>query len=159
MPSILIVCTANICRSPMAEAMLRRRLESEGMPGEWQVSSAGTWATDGIRASEMGVAVMRERGLDTTAHRSRAVTDAMLGEADLILTMTSGHAEALQAEFPEARGRIRLLSEMGGPRYDVRDPYGGTLDQYRQTANELESLIEQGIERIVELATQNEARR
>jgi protein-tyrosine-phosphatase len=159
MPSILLVCTANICRSPMAEVMLRRKLENEGMPGEWQVSSAGTWATDGIRASEMGVAVMRERGLDTGAHRSRAVTDAILAEADLILTMTSGHAEALRAEFPEARGRIRLLSEMSGPPYDVRDPYGGTLDQYRQTANELESLIDRGIERIVELAAQNEARR
>jgi protein-tyrosine-phosphatase len=159
MPSILLVCTANICRSPMAEVMLRRKLENEGMPGEWQVSSAGTWATDGIRASEMGVAVMRERGLDTGAHRSRAVTDAILAEADLILTMTSGHAEALRAEFPEARVRIRLLSEMSGPPYDVRDPYGGTLDQYRQTANELESLIDRGIERIVELAAQNEARR
>jgi len=143
----------------MAEVMLRRKLESEEVPGEWQVSSAGTWATDGIGASEMGVAVMRERGLDTSGHLSRAVTAEMLAEADLILTMTSGHAEALRVEFPEARARIRLLSEMGGPRYDIRDPYGGTLQQYRQTAGELEALIDQGFERIVELAVQNAASR
>jgi protein-tyrosine phosphatase len=159
MPSVLIICTANICRSPMAEVMLRRKLETEEVPGEWQVSSAGTWATDGIRASEMGVAVMRERGLDTTDHRSRAVTDSILAEADLILTMTSGHAEALRVEFPEARSRIRLLSEMAGPPYDIRDPYGGTLEQYQQTARELEALINQGIDRIATLATENEAQR
>ncbi len=159
MPSVLIVCTANICRSPMAEAMLRQKLKDEEVPGEWQVSSAGTWATEGIRASETGVAVMRERGLDTGAHRARAVTQAMLAEADLVLTMTAGHAEALRVEFPEVRGRVHLMSEMAGPPYDIRDPYGGTVDEYRQTASELEALINKGIERIVRLATKNAARR
>lgn len=159
MPSILIVCTANICRSPMAEAQLRHLLEEADVPGEWRVSSAGTWASDGLPASESGVLVMQEQGLDTSAHLSRAVNEAIVAEADLILTMTAGHAEALGAEYPSARSRIHLLSEMAGPRYDVWDPFGRSLAEYRRTANELAGLVERGLERIISLARQNEASR
>jgi protein-tyrosine-phosphatase len=83
----------------------------------------------------------------------------MLAEADLVLTMTRGHAEALAVEFPKERYKIHLLSEMTGPPYDIRDPYGGTLAQYRRTASELARLIERGWTRIAELARANEASR
>ncbi len=159
MPLVLIVCTANICRSPMAEVLLRKTLTEHDIPGEWRVASAGTWAVDGIPASEHGVTVMQEFRLDTTDHRSREVTAPMLAESDLVLTMTQGHAEALAVEFPQERHKIHLLSEMAGPPYDIRDPYGGTLREYRRTANELARLIERGRQRVVELALANERTR
>jgi protein-tyrosine-phosphatase len=155
MPSILIVCTANICRSPMAEALLRRKLEEEQVPGTWHVSSAGTWAEDGYPASDNGVRVMAARGLDTSQHRSRLVTEEMMRRADLVLTMTASHAESLRAEFPAHDFKVHRLTEMAGMPYDVADPYGGSLSEYGRTADELAYLIERGFGRIVALAREN----
>jgi protein-tyrosine-phosphatase len=155
MPFILIVCTANICRSPMAEALLRRKLDQDDVPGTWRVSSAGTWAADGFGASDHGILVMAERGLDTSQHKSRSVTEAMMATADLVLTMTANHAESLRAEFPEHGYKVYRLTEMAEMPYDVADPYGGSLSEYERTADELGYLIEKGLARIVALATEN----
>jgi len=152
MPSILIVCTANICRSPMAEAILQHKLAEAGVPGEWRVGSAGTWAQNGLPASENGVAVMRERGLDTSRHRSRVVTAGLLAGVDLALTMTASHAESLCAEFPQEAHKVFRLTEMTGRPYNVQDPYGSSAEHYRRTADELEDLIERGLSKIITLA-------
>ena len=152
MPTILIVCTANICRSPMTEVLLREKLETAGVAGEWRIRSAGTWAQDGLPASEHGVTVMRERGLNLEGHRSQEVDADLIEQSDLVLTMTAGHAEALRAEFPTHAGKIFLLTQMAGPPYDVRDPYGGPVEAYRSTAQELERLIDGGLEKMIRLA-------
>lgn len=152
MPHILIVCTANICRSPMAMALLDRKLRQRGIAGDWQVSSAGTWARSGYPASEHGRNLMREWGMDIQEHRSRVVDETILQGADLVLTMEQGHKEAIRAEFPAVASRVYMLSEMVGFMSDVRDPYGGPASGYLETANELESYLEDGFDRIVALA-------
>jgi protein-tyrosine phosphatase len=136
----------------MAEVLLRRRLEQQGLTG-WQVESAGTWAMDGRPASRHAVQVMAERGIDLTPHRSRAVNRRLIADTDLVLTMTRDHAEALRVEFPDQAVKIHLLSEMkDGRRYDVDDPYGGPLAEYQACASELANLVEVGLERIKSLA-------
>ena len=93
--------------------------------------------------------------VDSSGHRSRRVTGEMMADFDLILTMEAGHKEALLVEFPEIAGRIFMLSEMVGEMRDIADPIGGPLQDYEETAQELDHLLSQGFRRIVSLAEQN----
>lgn len=150
--TILMVCTGNLCRSPMAAALLRRYLDDDDARRGWRVFSAGLWAEDGEPPSTGAVMAMAERGIDLTGHRSRRLTPQMVEEADLILGMAPQHVEALRQAFPEARDRIYLLAEMAGESHGIADPYGLSSVVYRVTANEIERLIRAGYERIIALA-------
>ncbi len=152
MTTILVICTGNICRSPMAAALLRARLDEDEKRHGWCVISAGTWAPEDEPASTYGIAEMSERGIDIRSHRSRSVNAELMEKADLILVMTSNHAEALSITFPDQAHKVHLLSEMDGQTHDISDPYGGTRLEYAYIAQELEQLIDGGYERIVSLA-------
>ena len=149
---ILVVCTGNLCRSPMAMALLQDKLDEDEARQGWQVESAGTWGAEGIPASAHAVAEMAERGIDLRSHQARRVTHQMVTEADLVLAMTQNHVEGLKTAFPDQARKVHLLSEMIGREYDIQDPYGGTRSEYAYTAKELEELVEKGYERIVALA-------
>jgi len=158
MPHILFVCTANICRSPVAEAVLRDRLQKRGLAG-WTVSSAGTWAMMKRGASRNSVLALAEQGLDISDHQAQLIEAHHLAMADLALCMESGHAEALRVEFPQYADRIFMLSEMVNRRFSVNDPYGQSLDAYQEMAREVTELIDSGLERILELAVANAGQR
>lgn len=139
----------------MAAGLLRRRLAVAGLSDEYEVRSAGTWAATGAPAAPYARQVMAERGIDITHHRAREISPADIASADLILVMTEAHREALVAEFPDARARTYLLSEMIGKRYDIADPYGHSLAHYAYCAEDLATVIEAGFERILSLADAN----
>lgn len=141
--TVLVVCTANQCRSAMAEGLIRARLDRDGA-AEVHVESAGTWAQAGVPATDDAVLVMAERGIDITAHRAREVGPGMLAAADLVLVMTAGHREAILAEDRSIRTPLHLFSELSGARYDILDPVGQGVQAYRSTADELETLIDAG---------------
>ena len=148
MQSVLFVCTGNRCRSPMAAALCEDLLGRSGLLGQFRVESAGTWASDGDGATRAARAVMRERGLDLSGHRSRRVTRELLHSFDLVLVMEDGHREALLAEFPDLAPRLQLLSAVAGESYSVRDPLDGTIDNYRALAEELADLLRRGLPRL-----------
>ena len=159
MPAVLFVCTANICRSPMAMVLFEQRLKQAGVVEGWRVESAGTWARDGELAARGSQAVMQEHGLDLGRHRSRVVTEELLGQFDLILVMNKSHQEALRTEFPRVAARVHLLSSMAGYTYDVRDPIGGPLADYREAARNIDGLLAQGFDQIIRTARANAGER
>ncbi|MFN2135876.1 MAG: hypothetical protein ACK2UK_07975 [Candidatus Promineifilaceae bacterium] len=158
MAHILIVCTANICRSPVAAALLKDRLQRNGF-ADWTVSSAGTWAISSRGASRNSQIVMAEYGHDISSHLARMVEESLLQQADLVLCMEEGHVEALTIEFPQEAHKIYPITSMAGATYSVQDPYGGSLIEYQRMAAELAGLIDRGFDRIVELAEANSSER
>lgn len=106
---VLVICTANICRSPMAERLLQRAAGERGL--ELDVSSAG-FLFNGEPASAKTAAVMAECGIDLGDHRSRTVSPELVEQADLVVTMERGHARDLILENPSARDRVHTLGGM-----------------------------------------------
>ncbi len=138
---ILIVCTGNTCRSPMGEVIGRRLLaEKIGCPDNQidehgvVISSAGIAAMAGGQASPQGVEVMQKVNLDLTGHSAQPVSEQMVRHADLILTMTRGHREALLSQWPEAASRTEVLRLDGK---DVADPIGGSVAEYERCAQQI----------------------
>jgi protein-tyrosine-phosphatase len=119
---ILIVCTGNLCRSPMASAVLQSALSEKGCPGI-EVASAGTWAGSGDHATSEACAVVAERGMDLTSHRSRPLDPDELRRADLVIAMTSVHLREIQSLDPGAAGKTLLLKELAELSFD--QPPGG----------------------------------
>ncbi len=135
MSLIMVVCTANVCRSPMAAGLLRQRLAADEATARHRVLSAGVWAEDGDPASENAVATMAERGIDISDHQSHSLTTEEMAGADLILVMTREHARMVRETWRQYAWKVYLLSEMTGKRRDVDDPYGGSIEEYRACAD------------------------
>ena len=150
MAHILFVCTGNLCRSPMATGLLRQRFVQKGLAHT--VSSAGAWASDGQHASDHAVTVMAEQGIDITDHVAHTLNASDVAEADLILVMAREHATLIRNTWPQYGWKVHCLAEMAGKRRDVNDPYGEPVEAYRACAAEIARYIDDGLERILELA-------
>jgi protein-tyrosine-phosphatase len=140
---ILFVCSANRCRSPMAEAIFRQMVRDNHWTGNnIEIKSAGTFfRTDGAPAMENAITVMAEHGLDISSHRAQSVNGNLLDWADLILTMTATHKEYIESNFTNTRGKVHLLTEYTGTQGDIFDPVYSGINEYRECANQLESLL------------------
>lgn len=148
MTHILLVCTGNICRSPLAEALMRREFH-ESAAEDVTVISAGSGAWDGASASEGALLVALENGLDLSSHRARLLTRKLVDDAEIILTMARHHRTRVHELGGE--GKTHVLGEyvgLAGPEAEVGDPFGAGIDVYRETHSMLETLIRQAAERI-----------
>jgi len=112
MTSILVVCSGNICRSPMAEGLLRHAIERRPGLDVPSIRSAGTIAMEGTPATAEAIAAARDRGVDIETHRARRLTDAMIGDVDLLVCMAAEHREEIDERVPSATDRTYTLKEL-----------------------------------------------
>ncbi len=140
MKTILFICTGNVCRSPMAEALFRHAARGRG---EYRVLSAGLGAINGLSASTLATRVMREVGLDISSHSSRQLTHQMVESADYIFGMTHAHIDAINLMFPQAVEKTFLACEFADPAEprEIPDPIGGSYDVYVSCRDQLVKAI------------------
>lgn len=130
--NILFVCTGNTCRSPMAAYIMDKIAVENDL--DVLIESAGIFAEPEQKASENAVLAMRDMGIDISEHRTQPVTEELLKRADLILTMTEGQ-KMMIAQY--AKDKVYTLLEYSGLKGDISDPYGGDLEEYKETAQEI----------------------
>ncbi len=135
----------------MAAALMRDRIAKAGLDSEVQVLSAGVWAESGNRASNNATFVLRLQGIDLAEHRSQPLTHVLLKQADIILVMEEAHRRSIFYMAPEVLPKVYLLAEMAGKHHDVADPFGGPMEGYMATVDEMAKLIDKGLPKILKL--------
>ncbi len=133
--SIVFVCSGNICRSPMAETMLRDMLQKQG-DSETRVFSRGMSAEMGLPMTREAIQVLKTAGFTAYKHRAGQLTRQDVEEADHILAMTEDHVAQILAQFPEARKKVKLLGASS-----IADPYGGSLSDYEKCRIEIQNAL------------------
>ena len=153
MKTILFICTGNICRSPMAEGLMRHALNGTAI----RVLSAGVGAGHGQAPSGHSVRALQEWGIDIGQQRSRALTPELVDNADLILGMTRSHVDAVLMMYPEAGDRVHRLRDFDPTLdefdRDICDPIGGSYEIYLACRDQIKAGIDTMIEALHSLAS------
>lgn len=136
--NILVVCIGNICRSPVAEALLKDALKNKGAKN-YNISSAGLGAMVGHEPDKVVCELMLEKNMDISGYRATQLNHQMIRGADLILVMESKHKDLIEHKEASAKGKVFRLGEWGS--FEIADPY----QQERKVFEEVVQLIEKGV--------------
>ena len=139
---ILLICAGNTCRSPMAEALLKEKIQLNGLADRVTVQSAGLNGRDGLRPSAGAKAAMVKRGLTLGEHLSRRLRPDDVAAANLILTMEEEQKQILAELMPHFAGKVDSLAQFSDEWGDVFDPIGGSQESYERCACVIERLLE-----------------
>lgn len=141
---IVIVCTANICRSPMAEGLLAHALSGQPEPlRSLKVVSAGIAARGGERVSENSVVALKKVGIDISGHRAQPLTQELLDGALAVFSMTRSHNSIIELQASPVPARLHLFREFmpPGAHREIADPYGGSIKLYEHSRDEMVEAI------------------
>ncbi|RRV05777.1 low molecular weight phosphotyrosine protein phosphatase [Pseudomonas sp. v388] len=134
---VLVVCIGNICRSPMAEALLRHRLKASGV----RVHSAGIGAVPGTPMDRFAQEVLQAHQVPMRSHAARRVDRGLLRQAELILLMEQAHLVNIFQLAPEARGKTFLIGQWQHPS-EIADPYRRPKSAFEQTFDHLSRCVD-----------------
>jgi protein-tyrosine phosphatase len=148
--NVLTICHGNLCRSPIAAALLEQR--ANGL----RVRSAGLAAVTGEPAAAGAVTVLDEIGIDIRAHRATQLTRELANDAELILTMTAAQTHSLQSLYPLMRGRIFMIRGFDG--MDIDDPMGLPVPTFRACRDTLIPGVDYWVTQLTKLARQADRR-
>ena len=141
METVLVVCLGNICRSPMAEGLLKRALPDR------KIISAGITALAGFHADYFAQTVMQENGIDISSHVAKQINGEMVRDAGLVLVMDAEQKRYLEKNYPTARGKIINLGQFQNT--NIADPYRQSLEVFRNTFQLLEQCVIAFCERLM----------
>jgi protein-tyrosine phosphatase len=144
---VLFVCTANVCRSPMSEAIFEALAADAGLP--LRAQSAGITALEGAGISRGAAATLEEVGVYVTDHSATQVSRKMLQEATLVLAMTPRHVYELRGLFGHFPSRVYTLPEYAGVASaceGIPDPYGHGMATYRASVGQIYACVERVVD-------------
>jgi protein-tyrosine phosphatase len=151
--SVLFVCTANLCRSAMAEYVFLNLLKIKAVdPTQWIVESAGLQAMENLPAVPMAQQVCLEAGYDLSNHRSRLLSQELMNTFNLVLVMEKWQRQQIHRLYPQQTIKTFLLSEMIGMEKDIIDPFGMPSLFHQKVLQEIQQYITLGFGKIQNLA-------
>ena len=140
---IMFICTGNICRSAMAQWMLKKKAKEQNK--DIEVYSCGIEAGNGWTPTDEAVEVMKEYGIDLSKHRATNIRSSNIEDMDVILCATRAHKGAVIYMYPELKEKVYTMKEYAGfgkNDLDIEDPWGYGIDVYRNCAKEIEECID-----------------
>jgi len=139
--NILVVCVGNICRSPMAEALLKQRFPKKN------IDSAGVGALVGHGADPASIQIMQDQNIDLTNHVAKQIDEKLAQKADLIFTMSDSQNKWIEERFPFCRGKTFKLGHWNGN--DIADPYKHEMSAFQTAYKDIVRGIEEWQDKLV----------
>ena len=148
---IMFICTGNICRSAMAEGMLRKMLQEKKIEAE--IYSCGIYAETGDEPTYNAIDAMKDYDVNITSHKATNIRDSKIKEMDIILCATNSHKQNVLYLYPELKGKVYTMKEYAGidkdgQDLDIKDPWGYDLNVYKHCAKEIQECLEKIVEKL-----------